>query len=405
MLGRYTTGPSDEGGGYQNVPRYPRGPMPIIDLRSDTVTKPTPGDAPGDGRGRGRRRRLRGRPDRQGPRGARRRAARQGGRPVRRLGAMGNLVAQMAHVQRGAEVDRRRPQPHRPARGGELRRRGRAFVRPIASGPTGRSTSDEVREAFRDPTDVHDPITGLVVFENASAHANNQPVPSSYVAGSRRVAHDGGVPLHIDGARFWNAVVALDEDPRELAGPRTPSRSACRRASPARSGACSSARRTSSGRPPRPEAARRRDAPGRGPRGRGARGAPGRRRGDDRSAGRRPRQRPPPRRGAGRHPRRPSPRRDRPARRRPARPGARPHELRAVPGRARPRGVPRGARAARRADAVVHAPQRPDPRRHPLRHRAVGRRGDDPRRPRGARRAATVAVGASSSARVAAAVA
>jgi threonine aldolase len=27
------------------------------------------------------------------------------------------------------------------------------------------------------------------------------------------------VPLHVDGARFWNAVVALDEDPRELAGP------------------------------------------------------------------------------------------------------------------------------------------------------------------------------------------
>jgi threonine aldolase len=33
------------------------------------------------------------------------------------------------------------------------------------------------------------------------------------------VAHEQGVPLHIDGARFWNAVVALDEDPRELAGP------------------------------------------------------------------------------------------------------------------------------------------------------------------------------------------
>jgi threonine aldolase len=33
------------------------------------------------------------------------------------------------------------------------------------------------------------------------------------------VAHERGVPLHVDGARFWNAVVALDEDPRELADP------------------------------------------------------------------------------------------------------------------------------------------------------------------------------------------
>ena len=42
MLGRYTTGPSDERGGYQTFPRYPRRPMPIIDMRSDTVTKPSP---------------------------------------------------------------------------------------------------------------------------------------------------------------------------------------------------------------------------------------------------------------------------------------------------------------------------------------------------------------------------
>ena len=61
-------------------------PMRLIDLRSDTVTKPSPGHAPGHGRGRGRRRRLRRRPDGQRPRGARRGAARQGGRPVRRVG-------------------------------------------------------------------------------------------------------------------------------------------------------------------------------------------------------------------------------------------------------------------------------------------------------------------------------
>ena len=58
-----------------------------------------------------------------------------------------------------------------------------------------------------------------IVFENASAHANNQPVPSAYVRELAAVARERGVPLHVDGARFWNTVVALDEDPRELAGP------------------------------------------------------------------------------------------------------------------------------------------------------------------------------------------
>jgi threonine aldolase len=40
-----------------------------------------------------------------------------------------------------------------------------------------------------------------------------------YTRAVAQVAHDGGVPLHVDGARFWNSVVALDADARELAGP------------------------------------------------------------------------------------------------------------------------------------------------------------------------------------------
>jgi threonine aldolase len=134
-------------------------------------------------------------------------------------GAMGNLAAQMAHVQRGQEViagTHGHIMLHEAASYAVV---VGASVRPIDEQPDGTLDLREVREAFRDPTDVHDPITGLVVFENASAHADNQPVGSAYVRELAAVAHEGGVPLHVDGARFWNAVVALDEDPRELAGP------------------------------------------------------------------------------------------------------------------------------------------------------------------------------------------
>src|SRR5215216_1944957 len=104
MLGRYTTGPSDEGGGYQSVPRYPRAPMPIIDLRSDTVTRPSPemrramadaevgddvfGDDPTVIALEARAAELLGK---------------EAGLFVA-SGAMGNLVAQMAHLQRGQEL-------------------------------------------------------------------------------------------------------------------------------------------------------------------------------------------------------------------------------------------------------------------------------------------------------------
>jgi threonine aldolase len=134
-------------------------------------------------------------------------------------GAMGNLVAQMAHLQRGQEIvagTHSHIMLHEAASYAVV---VGAAVRPIDEQPDGTLDLTAVRQAFRDPSDVHDPITGLVMFENASAHANNQPVPSSYVRNLASVAHQGGVALHIDGARFWNAVVALDEDPRELAGP------------------------------------------------------------------------------------------------------------------------------------------------------------------------------------------
>jgi threonine aldolase len=192
--------------------------MPLIDLRSDTVTKPTPemrramaeaevgddvfGDDPTIN-------------------ALEERAAALLGKEAGLLvssGAMGNLVAQMAHVQRGQEVIA-------GTHGHILLHEAASYavvvgagVRPIEEQPDGTLDLQAVREAFRDPTDVHDPITGLVVFENASAHANNQPIGSAYVRELGALAHDRGVPLHIDGARFWNSVVALDEDPRELAG-------------------------------------------------------------------------------------------------------------------------------------------------------------------------------------------
>ncbi len=193
--------------------------MPIIDLRSDTVTKPSPemrramaeaevGDDVFE--------------DDPTVKALEERAAALLGKEAGLFvasGAMGNLVAQMAHVQRGQEVITgahghivlHEAASHAVVVG--------ASVRAVEEQPDGTLDLREVREAFRDPSDVHDPITGLVVFENASAHANNQPVPSSYVRNLAAVAHENGVPLHIDGARFWNAVVALDEDPRELAGP------------------------------------------------------------------------------------------------------------------------------------------------------------------------------------------
>src|SRR5829696_7312388 len=92
-------------------------------------------------------------------------------------------------------------------------------VRVIREAPDGTMDPAAIRAAFRDPTDVHEPITGLVAIENCHAHSMNQPLSVGYTADVAAIAHDRGVPLHVDGARFWNSVVAQGVKASELAGP------------------------------------------------------------------------------------------------------------------------------------------------------------------------------------------
>jgi threonine aldolase len=134
-------------------------------------------------------------------------------------GTMGNLVAQMAHLARGQET----------IAGSEHHMvideaAGHAVVvgtsiRSLAERPDGTLDPQEVAAAFRDPGDPHEPITGLVTLENTHAHSMGQPLTPAYTTTIAAVAHERGVPLHVDGARFWNAAVALGVTGAELAAP------------------------------------------------------------------------------------------------------------------------------------------------------------------------------------------
>ncbi|MHB8397908.1 MAG: GntG family PLP-dependent aldolase [Candidatus Limnocylindrales bacterium] len=134
-------------------------------------------------------------------------------------GAMGNLVAQLAHLGRGQETIA-------GASSHIVRDEAASYavvvgtsISAIDERPDGTLDPDRIREAFRDPTDVHEPISGLVTIENTHAHSMGQPLSPAYTAEVATIAHERGVPLHVDGARFWNAVVALGVRPTELSGP------------------------------------------------------------------------------------------------------------------------------------------------------------------------------------------
>ncbi len=193
--------------------------MRLIDLRSDTVTHPTPamrrsmaeaelgddvfGDDPTVNALEERAADLLGK---------------EAGLFVA-SGSQGNLVSLMAHLARGQEaiaafeshVVMDEAAGHAVIVG--------ASVRTLHSGPDGTLDLAEIAESFRDPTDPHEPITGLVTIENTHAHSGARPLTAAYTRAVAEIAHAHGVPLHVDGARFWNAVVALGADPKDLAGP------------------------------------------------------------------------------------------------------------------------------------------------------------------------------------------
>jgi threonine aldolase len=86
-------------------------------------------------------------------------------------------------------------------------------TRPIHA-PDGRLPPDEIRARLR-KRDLHAPATSLVCLENA--HSLGRVVPLDAMDGVRAVADEWGLPVHLDGARLFNAATALGVDARELA--------------------------------------------------------------------------------------------------------------------------------------------------------------------------------------------
>ena len=133
-------------------------------------------------------------------------------------GTMGNLVSLMAHVPRGGEIIAG-AQSHIVRDEAAGHAVVGASVLQLRDLPDGTLDPDEVAAAFRDPGDAHEPLTALVAIENAHSHSGNQPVGIVATERIAAVAHERGVPLHVDGARFFNAAVALDARPSDLAAP------------------------------------------------------------------------------------------------------------------------------------------------------------------------------------------
>lgn len=123
-------------------------------------------------------------------------------------GAMANLAALLAHKVRGGEVIVEAESHLYNAEGGALSVVAGAVARPLA-GHRGVLDAGALRDAIRGDADLARAPTRLVCLENTHNAAGGTVWPPAALTAATGVAHEAGVPVHMDGARLFNAAAFL----------------------------------------------------------------------------------------------------------------------------------------------------------------------------------------------------
>src|SRR5436853_3395721 len=127
-------------------------------------------------------------------------------------GTMGNLISVVSQTQTGQEVvlDLDSHIFNNEVAGAAVV--GNLQMRPVKTA-RGFLAPDQVREALR-AANIHVPPTGLICIENTHNRHGGTCCTPEEISAVAAVAHGAGVPVHLDGARLFNAAVALRRDAR-----------------------------------------------------------------------------------------------------------------------------------------------------------------------------------------------
>ncbi|HVA88842.1 MAG TPA: low-specificity L-threonine aldolase [Chloroflexota bacterium] len=125
-------------------------------------------------------------------------------------GSQGNLVAVLTHATRGDEIvvgDQSHILHYEVGGASAL-----AGVQ-VRTAPTQRDGTlplSEIQAVLRDRTDFHNPYTRLICLENTHNRRGGVVLRPAYMRQVRELARENDVAVHLDGARLFNAAVALD---------------------------------------------------------------------------------------------------------------------------------------------------------------------------------------------------
>ncbi len=192
--------------------------MHVVDLRSDTVTVPTPAmreamaraevgdDVYGEDPTVNRLQQL---------------AAEMLGKEAGLFvasGTMGNLAAMLAHCGRGDEVILGDKAHTFLFEAGGISALGGVHSHQVPNQPDGTLALDDIQAAIR-TDDAHFPVTRLVALENTHNRCGGVVLSVAYCQAAGELARRNNLLMHLDGARLFNAAVALGAEARELAAP------------------------------------------------------------------------------------------------------------------------------------------------------------------------------------------
>jgi threonine aldolase len=192
--------------------------MDVVDLRSDTVTRPTPAmreamaqavvgdDVMGEDPTVNRLEEM-----------SAERLGKEAGLFVP-SGTMGNLAAVLAHCNRGDEVIMGDQAHTFLKEAGGVAALGGVHTYTLRNHADGTIDLDDLRSAIRED-DVHHPVTRLVVLENTHNRCGGVVLDAAYTQKVGEIAHEHGLQLHLDGARIFNAAAACAVPAAELAAP------------------------------------------------------------------------------------------------------------------------------------------------------------------------------------------
>ncbi len=192
--------------------------MDFIDLRSDTVTQPTPvmreamakavvgDDVYGEDPTVNQLQEM-----------AAARMGKEAGLFVA-SGTMGNLAAILAHCQRGDEAMLGNKAHTFLFEAGGISVLGGVHSCQLPNQPDGSLRLEDIQAAIR-PDDPHDPISRLICLENTHNRCRGTYQTADYTNRVGEIAREHGLKVHLDGARIFNAAAAQGVKAEELTAP------------------------------------------------------------------------------------------------------------------------------------------------------------------------------------------